>query len=328
MNLNSLSALPETDKAELLHSAYKIKLISSLIKLISYVASTLAEDYSSVLIKLNNIKNNLPKFISPRLYSLYFKLLAAINKDDIAKVRETISILENMDENLYSINQRIIKRGLSEAWEHDVFVDEVKVAFGTDQLMATLPHKYEVDALQADINTTLHLIASADPIFFTEINSLVAIVQLVKSDANVGATSPKFFGSLYISLPQGNAKNHPILYFTEHLVHETSHLYLNTIIPNDPLVLNDARDCFASPIRLDLRPMLGIYHAAFVLSRVIRIFRKINIFNLYHDHHLVKVCVSSLTEKYEIAYKTVATQGILTSVGRKILESTRECAFL
>ncbi len=51
------------------------------------------------------------------------------------------------------------------------------------------------------------------------------------------------------------------------LVHETAHLLLFAIARDEPLVLNDVGERQASPLRDDLRPVDGIFHAAFVSAR-------------------------------------------------------------
>ncbi len=51
------------------------------------------------------------------------------------------------------------------------------------------------------------------------------------------------------------------------LVHEGAHMQLFAIARDEPLVLNPNEDLFFSPVRPDLRPMDGIFHAAFVAAR-------------------------------------------------------------
>ena len=51
------------------------------------------------------------------------------------------------------------------------------------------------------------------------------------------------------------------------LIHEYSHNLLFGIARNEPLVFNDPEERDESPLRQDLRPMDGIYHALFVSAR-------------------------------------------------------------
>lgn len=53
------------------------------------------------------------------------------------------------------------------------------------------------------------------------------------------------------------------------LIHESSHLKLFTAYLDDEIVLNDMDETYSSPLRVEPRPMNGIYHAAFVLARMV-----------------------------------------------------------
>ena len=326
--LGSLSVIPQDNRVEALHEAYKLKFLTSLIELIICAENAFAKNYSSIINKLSTIKKNLPKYFSPWLYNLYFQLLDFMEKDNISEVKKIISILNNADESLYLLHSQRIQPGLIEDWECQVFKEEVQVSFGSNILEVYSPTASEVDLFQLCVARSMKLIAAVEPLFIKEINSLISTILLVNSPGNVGATSPKFFGTIYISLPQGDLEKHHDLLLVDHLVHETSHLYLNSIIAHDPLVLNDPQEQFSSPIREDLRPILGIYHATFVLSRVIRVLKKIHSTDLYQDNSFVMRCINNLQTSYEIAYTTVKTHAVLTKIGREIFESTRECAFL
>lgn len=124
-----------------------------------------------------------------------------------------------------------------------------------------------------------------------------------------------------MSLPDGNTPEFSNLLLIEHLVHETSHLFLNSILAHDPLILNEEDKNYVSPIRSDLRPMLGIYHTSFVLSRVIRIFKKLKNLDL-HDNQLLESAIKNLSDKYHQAYATTHAEGIHTELGKQILLST------
>ena len=326
--LDSLSSLPEAKKVEALHEAYKFKFINSLIDLIVCAGNALDEDYYPIINKLHTIKDKPPKYFSPWLYNLYFKLLEFMEKDDISEVKRILSLLSNVEEHYFFLESQRIQPGLVEDWECLVFSEEELVSFGSHALKASSPTEHEVHLFKLCFGRSMELIATASPLLLKEIYSLVSTILLVNSPVNVGATSPKFFGAIYISLPQGELEKHHDLLLVDQLVHETSHLFLNSIIAHDPLILNSPQERFSSPIRDDLRPMLGVYHATFVLNRVIRVFKKIHALHLYHDEAFLMMCINNLLIKYEIAYSTVKAHAVLTKIGKQIFESTRECASL
>lgn len=55
--------------------------------------------------------------------------------------------------------------------------------------------------------------------------------------------------------------------FMKTIVHESAHLLLFAVAREEPLVLNDPAERYGSPLRQDLRPLDGIFHAAFVSAR-------------------------------------------------------------
>jgi HEXXH motif-containing protein len=79
-----------------------------------------------------------------------------------------------------------------------------------------------------------------------------------------GASHYQFWGLLIL-----NPKHHRTpLAVAEVLAHEAGHSLLFGLTIDEPLVLNADDELFPSPLRLDPRPMDGIYHATFVSARM------------------------------------------------------------
>lgn len=112
--------------------------------------------------------------------------------------------------------------------------------------------------------------------------------------------------------------SHSIAYYIDILAHECGHTALNILNAGDPLVLNRADDVFTAPLRDDDRPMIGIFHALFVLSRICYVFSEI-IRNSnstpepeYYDR------LSSNLEKLSNTADIVRQHAILTETGEHI----------
>lgn len=79
-----------------------------------------------------------------------------------------------------------------------------------------------------------------------------------------GGSCYMLWGALFI-----NASAHDSDVATiEAIAHESGHSLLFGLTIDEPLVLNDDRELFASPLRDDPRPMDGIYHATYVSARM------------------------------------------------------------
>lgn len=69
--------------------------------------------------------------------------------------------------------------------------------------------------------------------------------------------------------------SHSVAYYIDILAHECGHTALNILNAQDQLVSNSPDDVFTAPLRDDDRPMIGIFHALFVLSRICHVFDEI-----------------------------------------------------
>ena len=327
LSLNQLSAVPTPGMADVLHCDYKFKLIRDLKNLTDYAENVLNKNYQPIKDKLGLLENKLTnQFLSPKLYSFFGKLCDFMDEGNVPEVLKIFSALQDAQEHECSFSNQKIQIGLLEEWERQIFHEEFVASYGADKLLPSSSTKEELDVFKVHIDDTLKFIGEAEPVFLQEIGSLVSTVLLINSTSNMeGATSPRFFGAVYLSFPKHNLAEHPLLFLADSLVHEMSHLYLNTIMTYDPLVLNELNNQFSSPVRTELRPMIGVYHAAFVLSRVIRLFINSERLNLYPDRVFLKSFIKVLLSQYEAAYQTVSTHGILSELGKQILESTREC---
>lgn len=108
------------------------------------------------------------------------------------------------------------------------------------------------------------------------------------------------------------------MYFFEHLIHETSHLNLNVVQAVDPLVLNSPDELHQSPLRRDPRPLMGIFHAQFVLSRLVHMYRRAQ--PLVSDP-IFTSHAATIENKFTRGLATLNSTGRFTETGRKLLDS-------
>lgn len=168
---------------------------------------------------------------------------------------------------------------LTETWERP-FLSEIretvriaKKADSTPRLnIFPLIHWNKDDFPPPAFHGSLDLLKTLDPSLFLEMKSYVSRIKFFSSDALNSVTSPRYFGAIYMRLPF--TEEDPETFFLDTLVHETSHLHLFAIIDRNILILNDEQDLYSSPLKKDKRPMVGVFHAVFVLARMVRILRR------------------------------------------------------
>ncbi|MDF5718380.1 MAG: HEXXH motif-containing putative peptide modification protein, partial [Rhizonema sp. NSF051] len=175
---------------------------------------------------------------------------------------------------------------------------------------------------KAACREALDTIRDTVPEIHDGIKTLISNIVIGKGRHIVAVTSPHFYGTVFASAPLlSNDK----LYFIDHLVHEMSHLYLNTILAFDSLVINST-DRYPAPIRQDIRPLLGIYHATFVLSRIIYTLKKILTANIFEASEHLKSYILDLEKKILKGHKTISSYARMTENGQIIFSSMLKTA--
>lgn len=179
-------------------------------------------------------------------------------------------------------------------WEKFIVAEAMRVTTEDCGLSAEIkPISQDELFLSKDIlNAALSTIARYDADMFDEIQEQVKIIKLFRGKGTMGFTDVRILGAMLIRLPRDNVN--PMLYFLEHVIHETSHIHLNCLMATDPIILNLPEERFLSPLRLDPRPMVGVFHAAYVSARIARTFMKL--FHATEDRELLHPLAETLDE--------------------------------
>ncbi|MFD1740208.1 aKG-HExxH-type peptide beta-hydroxylase [Cypionkella sinensis] len=121
-------------------------------------------------------------------------------------------------------------------------------------------------ALQRAIPDLLDRLGTVLPAWAQEFRAMVRWVVLAQSSQGgfAGASAFAAWGAILVN----PAVQNDALTLAMTLIHESSHLKLFSAYLDDEIVLNDPDETYASPLRIERRPMNGLYHAAFVLARM------------------------------------------------------------
>lgn len=131
------------------------------------------------------------------------------------------------------------------------------------------PDADKANAFRARILSARRLLDRAAPELAGEVGAIINEIVLVAGDPKCkmqfdGGSHFQLWGSLFL-----NTDFHPTeLAVVEVIAHESAHSLLHGFCRDENLVENDEEERFASPLRVDPRPMHGIYHAAFVSARM------------------------------------------------------------
>lgn len=134
----------------------------------------------------------------------------------------------------------------------------------------------ELAQASENLHSAIKVIEALLPDFMEEMLGITSEIIFAKPSGHEkmtfgGASSFSLWGALAL-----NAQTHPDWWlYIPRLIHEYSHNLLFGIARNEPLLLNEPDEYYYSPLRQELRPIDGIYHATFVSAREALAMRKI-----------------------------------------------------
>ncbi|MEO6269956.1 MAG: HEXXH motif-containing putative peptide modification protein [Lautropia sp.] len=169
------------------------------------------------------------------------------------------------------------------------------------------------------------LMRSAVPDLAGEVDAIVHVVVPVASDRSKnmqidGGSHFQLWGALFL-----NADFHPDdVAMLEVIAHESAHSLLFGLCHDEMLVENDDDEHYASPLRTDLRPMDGIYHATFVSARMHWAMSRL-LESGAADAHRAAIATAREADRrnFEAGESVVARHGQLTRLGREVMDGAR-----
>lgn len=311
------TALPSGDNSVLLSEEYRKLLLLNLIGYLTSIQYSLKFDISPIIKKYQNL--NTSHNFSPTIYDLFTKLVRVSNAGDVPPIIDVLHQLNILPEYEIMNSEFHISTILTEPWEWE-FINKIrkeKIPNKSNENTLLLP------ILNSDISSYCNvfhnlkeLVKQVDLLFYKEIENYVTRLKLFNGKGLKAATSASVFGAIYLRTPPANENVEA--YFADHIIHETSHLSLDILLAFDKIVLNEEQDKFKAPIRIDPRPMFGIFHATFVLSRMVRLFQRI-ISESPKREFIERLYL--FRKQFDQGLETVEKYAILTENGQRIKES-------
>jgi len=268
MSVNSLlsTSIPDEKGAkELIYYAAE-KQKDSLLDLLTSCEKKLRYDLEDLVEFVNGINTN--RKLSPAFFLYVHELREAIKSSSIDSIMDAIQRLTWLKSYGVYEEELRISSVLSEFWEVS-YVDkmrqyEQKNICGETTLVRPISTK-QLEFHASNIKEAIAMINASDLDVAHEISILISSIKLFQGRVLRGQASGDAMGAIWLKIPDPH--DDQICYWIEHIVHEVSHLRLHAMFFQEKLVLNsDDERKFRAPIRDDLRPMLGVFHATFVLA--------------------------------------------------------------
>jgi HEXXH motif-containing protein len=164
---------------------------------------------------------------------------------------------------------------------------------------------------------------AGDPELAAEIRALLREIVLAAGSEDPkaftfdGASSFMLWGAILLN---ANRRTDP-LEMVQMIAHESAHNLLFGLSADGPLVENLPDELFPSPLRPDLRPMDGIYHATFVTARMHRAVKQLLENGALPDSLKEKAHkeLDGNVRLFTKGIETVERHGKLTPLGRDVI---------
>ena len=328
MNQDIYSALPKSGMPEILHGQLQSSLINELVGLVHRAEDVLGLSLEEISQRLNQLAHS-KNAISPDVYGFHSKLLKALTTGDGPALKNAIMGMLSYPPESLTVSSFKVTSFDERIPSDSSILDYVFGSEGPRSKRGDMPTVKPVSEEEVAIQSTyiqkaLNIIKELDKEVYEELEEYNNSIVVFDGSVLVGITSMRAFGKIYIKTPDpALSEDEKTAYYIEHIVHEGAHLHLHSIMMHDPLVLNSDDERYPAPIRADLRPMYGIFHATFVLSRMARVFQR------WAEASGLPVATDEYEKavaRFERGYETVSKHAQLTEAGKLFVSTLRETA--
>lgn len=308
-------ALPVKGRASFLRTNFNKSLLESLRYLLDACSEAIpTEVFSEAFEKVTSLNPELK--LSGLLSMVHADLYRAIDRKDIQKVNEIVRVLcENSFQirDIKYINILNLSSYYSPLVKHTFSQETIAKANFLD-----LPAQ-DYERVKNSFHRGFDSLQRTMPDLFTESQELISEVLVMNAEGLKAGSSCELYGMIYASYPYKWEKLTEII---DLITHEQAHLYLYLLNKDDQLVLNPL-DKDISPLRPEPRPLIGSYHATFVLARICHV---LNYFLAHNEipsneRDYCRDLLSYYQERFFVGYEMLNRLAQMTRLGQDLLDS-------
>lgn len=186
------------------------------------------------------------------------------------------------------------------------------------------PSAADLAAFKRQFASVMDLLQQAVPELVAELQALISELVLVvgPKDAKVhfdGGSSYQLWGALFLNAVRHTTRIDVI----DSLAHESAHSRLFGLCTEEAPVTNSDDELHPSPLRVERRPMDGVYHATFVSARMHWAMSRLIASGLLSEEERALAVKARDDDKrnFDKGYDTVAAHARLTNTGRIALDA-------
>lgn len=313
---------PDAERARLIDRRMHRELGASLAHIAARASGIVDFDADGLARLVDNLAAGGP--VAPSVFARYFDLVTAITEEDAV---ETVRLLDALvraepasramaihtlgDDALGDDTARYMRMMNSDP--------SLDLGFG-------IPERDVAAAFAARLDDGFRLLDTALPELAGEIRAIIRTIIIAGSEPTKtyqfdGGSHYQLWGALFL-----NANFHPDrVAVAEVLAHESAHSLLFGFCTDEALVLNDDEVLYASPLRVDPRPMDGIYHATFVSARMHWAMTALSASPVLDsaERERAREAAASDMRNFHAGYAVVAEHGALTALGAAVMANAK-----
>ncbi len=210
---------------------------------------------------------------TPYMFSLHFKLFEAIEDDRLDDVQALIARILSIGPAEPGV---LLTSFVAEEfpWDGEIIADYFATEESSDYRYGA-PAADAVPSRRAELQVGLDLIYRGAPDLAAELEELVTTIILarrvpIETTSRLlppfeGASALRSFGAILLDVESDQTDMHCAITF----IHEEAHQALFAFSPMESVVTNEYDERYPHPLRDDPRPLEGIFHATFVLARIV-----------------------------------------------------------
>jgi hypothetical protein len=313
---------PDAARARALNARMHAELAASLRHVCDESRGVLSFDEAAMGTMLRNLEGgaNYPAGI----FSRYYELVDAILEDRPAEAERLYADLCQARPLGSGLDVKVL--GAPELGVDSERYQQMMNSDPSVDLGFTAPPADVAEAFRGRLAQGLDLLQRGLPELSGEFRAIVREIIICGSDPTKklqfdGGSHYQLWGALFL-----NGQFHPDpLAVVEVLAHESAHSLLFGFCTHLPLVENDDEERFASPLRTDLRPMDGIYHATYVSARMHWAMTSLAQSGLLVAEDADKALAAAKADlaNFDFGYAVVAEHGRLTHLGDALMREAK-----
>ncbi len=299
------------------------------------LAESLGHIAQSGVLKNNDLQDTLTSLggslengarLHPEGFACYFAMLRALNDNQLSAAQTAAQAMAT-----YELPGKVVPtiRPLHDTFFLPEQAQQMRAHFASDSLLSRQINPVptaSVELFQDRLKEALELLANLAPYSHaTFTNITTEIIPVIGQSHNGmtfdGCSSVERWGAILINMQLDRTA----LVLAETLVHESCHSLLFDLANDSYLTLNPADELYQSPLRIDPRPIDGIYHAVFVLSHMYRFLAEVaqNPETPNDMRQEANTLMFTRQQAFNDGYGVLSDHAQLTPAGQEILNSAR-----